>query len=142
MPWLSQATDRLVPCLPRSTPAAPGDLAPARGLGDRPVHRQVVQVQADHLVVAGQCSPQELLADPGEGPVVEAAADGAVRAAGCGDAFVAAAVHQRGDDVVEHDPVGNPAAVATPRMGRVELGTVGLDQGSELDPQGLDQGCW
>jgi len=83
-----------------------------------------------------------LPADPGEGPVVEAAADGAVRAAGCGDGFVAAAVHQRGDDVVEHDPVGNPAAVATPRMGRVELGTVGLDQGSELDPQGLDQGCW
>jgi hypothetical protein len=122
--------------------AAPGHLTSARGLGDRSVHGQVVEVQADHLVVAGQRGPQHLLTDPGLGPVVESAADGAVRAARGGDAFVAAAVHQRGDHVVEHDPVGDPAAVASPRVGRVELGTVGLDQGSELDPQGLGQGCW
>jgi hypothetical protein len=58
-------------------------------------------------------------------------------------AFVAAAVYQRGDDVVEHDPVRDPAAVTAPRVGRVELGSfVGLDQGGELDPHGLDQGCW
>ena len=123
--------------------AAAGDLAPARGLGDRPVDRQIVEVQADHLVVAGQRGPQHLLTDPGVGPVVESAADGAVRAAGRGDAFVAAAVHQRGDHMVEHDPVGDPAAVTPPRVGRVELGAlVGPDQGSELDPQRLDQGCW
>ena len=102
--------------------AAPGHLAPARGLGDRAVHGQVVQVQPDHLVVAGQRGPQHLLADPGVGPVVESAADGAVRAARGGDALVAAAVHQRGDHVVEHDPVGDPAAVTAPRVGRVELG--------------------
>jgi hypothetical protein len=51
-------------------------------------------------------------------------------------------MHQRGDHVVEHDPVGDAAAVTTPRVGRVELRTVGLDQGSELDPQRLGQGCW
>jgi len=94
------------------------------------------------LVIAGQRGLQHLLTDPGVGPDVESAADGAVRAARGGDAFVAAAVHQRGDHVVEHDPVGDPAAVTPPRVGRVELGTVGLDQGSELDPQGLGQGCW
>jgi len=115
---------------------------PAWGLGDRSVDRQVVEVQPNHLVVAGERGPQHLLTDPGLGPVVESAADGAVRAARGGDAFVAAAVHQGRDHVVEHDPVGDPAAVASPRVGRVELGAVGLDQGSELDPQGLGQGCW
>jgi hypothetical protein len=45
------------------------------------------------------------LAGTGLGPIIESAADGAVRTArGC-DAFVAAAVHHGGDDVVEHDPV-------------------------------------
>jgi hypothetical protein len=51
-------------------------------------------------------------------------------------------VHERGDDVVEHDPVGHSAAMTAPWVGRAELGTVRLDQGSELDPQRLDQGCW
>ena len=123
--------------------AAPGHLTPARGLGDRRVHRQVLKLQADHLVVAGQRGPQHLLADSGEGPVVEAAADGAVRTTRGGDALVAAAVHQGSDHVVEHDPVRDPAAVAAPRVGRAELGAViRPDQGGELDPQGLDQGCW
>src|SRR4051812_16253884 len=101
--------------------AASGHLTSAWGLGDRAVYRQVVQVQADHLVIGGQRGPQHRLADPGGGPVIESAADGAVRAAWCGDAFVAAAMHQRGDDVVEHDPVGHPSAVTAPRVGRVEL---------------------
>ena len=122
--------------------AAPSHLTPARGLGDRSVDRQIVEVQTDHLVIAGQRGPQHRLADPGVGPIVESAADGAVGAAGRGDAFVAAAVHQRRDHMVEHDPVGDAAAVTPPGVGRVELGPVGLDQGSELDPQGLGQGCW
>src|SRR6476661_4661919 len=117
MPWLSQATDRFVPCLPRSTGAAPGYLTPARSLGDRSVDRQIVQVQADHLVVAGQRGPQHLLTDPGGGPVVESAANGAIRAARGGDTFVAAAVHQRGEHMVEHDPVGDPATVTSPGVG-------------------------
>jgi len=113
---------------------APSHLTSARGLGDRSVHGQVVEVQADHLVVTGQRGPQQLLTDPGVGPVIESAADGAVRATRGGDTFVAAAVYQRGDHMVEHDSVGDPAAVASPRVGRVEVGTVRLDQGSELDP--------
>src|SRR4051794_22179332 len=44
--------------------------------------------------------------------------------------------------MVEHDSVGHSAAMTAPRVGRAELGTVRLDQGSELDPEGLDQGCW
>ena len=123
--------------------AAPGHLTAARGLRDRPVHGQVVQVQTDHLVERGQGDTQQRVGVPGLGPVTQPAADGAVRAAGRGDAFVAAAVYQRGDHVVEHDPVGDPATVTPPWVGRVELGPViGPDQGGELDPQGLDQGCW
>jgi hypothetical protein len=42
--------------------------------------------------------------------------------------------------MVEHDSVWDPATVAAPGMGWAELGVVGrLDQGSELDPQRLDQ---
>jgi hypothetical protein len=45
--------------------------------------------------------------------------------------------------MVEHDPIGDPAAVAAPGVDRGELGALRrLDQGSELDPQRLDQGCW
>jgi hypothetical protein len=61
--------------------AAPGHLATARRLGDRPVHRQVVQLQPDHLVVGGQSQAQQFLADAGLGPLGEATADRAVRAA-------------------------------------------------------------
>src|SRR5690349_5820386 len=90
--------------LPRSTGLRPAT-SPPHGDGDRPVDGQVVEVQADHLIVAGQRGSQYLLTGPGLGPVVEAAADGAVRAARGGDAFVPAAVYQGGDDVVEHQPV-------------------------------------
>jgi hypothetical protein len=52
-------------------------------------------------------------------------------------------MHQRGDHVVEHRPVVDPAAVAAPRMRRGELRpVVSPDQGSELDPQRLGQTSW
>jgi hypothetical protein len=52
-------------------------------------------------------------------------------------------VHQRSDHVIEYDTVCDPAAVTAPGVGDRELGAVrGPDQGSELDPQRLDQGCW
>ena len=95
--------------------AAPGDLASAGRLGDGAVHGQVVQVQSDHLVVGGQRHAQQRPTVPGLGPRGQATADGAVRAARAGDAFVAAAVHQRGDHMVEHHPVGDPAAMTAPR---------------------------
>jgi hypothetical protein len=77
--------------------AAPGHLTPAGRLGDRPVERQVLQVQTDHLVEGGDHDLQHLLPDTGFGLLDQPAADRAVRAAWARDAFVAAAVHQRGD---------------------------------------------
>jgi hypothetical protein len=41
-----------------------------------------------------------------------------------GKTFVASAVHQRGDHMVEHDPVWDPAAVAAPRVSWGELGAL------------------
>jgi hypothetical protein len=52
-------------------------------------------------------------------------------------------MYQRGEHVVEHDPVRDPAAVTAPRVRRGELRAIlGPDQGSELDPQRLDERCW
>jgi hypothetical protein len=47
-------------------------------------------------------------------------------------------MHERGDDVVEDDPVGDPAAVAAKRMVGVEGRPVG-EQGGELDPDRFEQ---
>ena len=60
--------------------AAASDFASAGGLGDGAVHGEVVQVQADDLVVGRQGDPQDRGPVPGLGPLVHAAAQGAVRA--------------------------------------------------------------
>jgi hypothetical protein len=39
-----------------------------------------------------------------------------------GEAFVAAAVHQRGDHMLEHEPIRDPAAVAAPGGSGENLG--------------------
>ena len=70
-----------------------------------PVRGWVLQQALKFAVVGCQSESQQLLPEAGSGPLVETAADGAIRAARGGEAFVAAAVHQRGDHVVEHDPV-------------------------------------
>jgi hypothetical protein len=122
---------------------AAGDLTTTRGLGDASVHGQLVEVQSDDLVVGGQADPQQRGPVPGLGPLAQAAADGPVRASRRGDPLVAAAVHERADQVVEHDPIGDAAAVTAPRVDGHELGAlVGPDQGSQLDPQRLDERCW
>jgi hypothetical protein len=47
-------------------------------------------------------------------------------------------MHERGDDVVEDDPVGDPAAVAAKRMAGVE-GRPVEEQGGELAPEWFEQ---
>jgi hypothetical protein len=52
-------------------------------------------------------------------------------------------VDERADQMVEHDPVGDAAAMTPPRVIQDELGAlVGPDQRGELDPQRLDERCW
>ena len=76
---------------------AAGDLAPARGLRDASVHGQPVKVQPDDPVVSGQTDPQQRGPVPGVDPLGEATA--------CGE------------QMIEHDPVGDAAAVTGPRGG-------------------------
>ena len=58
---------------------------------------------------------------------------------GRGDPLIPAAMHQRGDDVLEHDPVRDPPAMAAQRVRRVKLRAVVTEQGGELAPDGLQQ---
>jgi hypothetical protein len=121
-----RALRALLAPVPRGTA---GDLAPAGDLGDAPVHGQLVEVEPDDPVVGGQADPQQRGPVPGVGPLVAAAAHGPVRAARRGQAFVAAAVDERADQMVEHDPVGDAAAMTPPRVIQDELGAiVGPDQ--------------
>lgn len=75
-------------------------------------------------------------------PAAAAAADPAdrlVRAPGAGDPLIPAAMHQRGDHVLEHHPVADTGPVAAQRMRRVEPGQLTPSQRAELDPDRLQQ---
>jgi len=110
--------------------------------GDRPIHRQVVGVQTDHLVVGGERGFEQFHPHVAFGPLGQSAADRAIRTPWGGDALVTAAMHEGGEHVVEHHPIRDPAPVTPPRMRHRELGTiVVLQQRGELDPQGFGQGC-
>jgi hypothetical protein len=55
-----------------------------------------------------------------------------------GNAPVATAEHQDLDELVEHDPIGGARPVTAQR---VKVGMVG-EQGSELDPQRVQDARW
>jgi hypothetical protein len=67
-------------------------------------------------VVRSQHRTVQLFCDVGADPLVTAAAQGARRAGGVGDAPVAAAEHQDLDEVVDHDAVRDAPAVAAQRV--------------------------
>jgi hypothetical protein len=98
-------------------------------------------VQADDLVIGLQRQGVELLGETRGGPLLEASADRSVRAAWAGEALVAGAVHERGHDVVEHDPIGDASAVAAEGMVGVEDRLLG-QQNAELVPDGFEQARW
>ena len=109
------ATERFMPCLPRSTGLRPATSPPQGALVMHPSTARSSQVQPDHPVVGGQ--RRRSSAGPCPAWAHSRRRRRMVRSEqpGRGDAFVAAAVHQRGDHVVEHHPVGDPAAVTAPR---------------------------
>jgi hypothetical protein len=51
-------------------------------------------------------------------------------------------VDQRVDDVLEHDPVGDPSTVTAERMLGMERRAISADRGVELDPDRLKQAGW
>jgi hypothetical protein len=118
--------------------AGPGNLAAAGRLGGAPVHRQLLQLQAEHAVVAGQHRQAQPLGHPGADPLVAPAPQRGRRAGGVGDAPVAAAEHQDLDELVKDDPVGDAAAVAAQRVVHV----AGGQQRGELNPQRFQDRRW
>jgi hypothetical protein len=96
--------------------AGPGGLAAAGRLGGAAVHRQLLQLQAEQLVIGGQHLQAESFGHPGADPLVASASQGGRRAGVVGDAAVAAAEHQHLDELVEHDPVSDAGPVAAQRV--------------------------
>jgi hypothetical protein len=115
-----------------------GDLAAAGGLGDAAIHGDVVKQQADDAVVGVQSDPLELGKNPEADPLVAAGPDGGGRAGAVGDALVGAAEPQHLQQLVEHDPVRDPPAVAAPWVGG-DVDLTGGQQRGELVPQRLGQ---
>jgi hypothetical protein len=104
----------------------------------QPVHHQVLQFQAEHMVVGGQHRQAELVGHPGGDPLVTAAAQRGRRAGGVGDAPIAAAEHQYLDELVEDDAVGDAGAVAAQRM----VDSTSGEEGGDLDPQRFQDRRW
>ena len=65
--------------------------------------------------------------------------DRAIRTPRRGDALVPAAVHERGDDVLKHDPIADTTTMAAQRMRGVEWRALPADQRAELAPDRLQQ---
>jgi hypothetical protein len=89
----------------------------------------------------GKTSYQAMLyvtSDAGCRPVLEPTTDGRIRTPDRGDTFITRPVHQRVNDMFEHDPVRNTATVAAQRVVGMKLATVG-QQRVELDPDGFQQ---
>ena len=116
----SVATERFRPCLRRSTGLGPASAAAGR-LGGAPIHRQVLELQAEQLVIGGSTAT---------GPVGNPSAIHSSRrrrawspSRWVGDAAVAAAEHQDLDELVEHDPVSDAGAVAAERVVDLRVGS-------------------
>ena len=114
------------------------DVTAAGGLDDAPVDDHIRQVQPHDLVVGVQAELLELLEDPGVDPLITSGADRGRRAGRVRDPRVARPQDQHLDQLVEHDPVGDPWTV-TPQRVRVHMVR---DQRGELVPQRFDQRGW
>jgi hypothetical protein len=133
MPRASVTVERLWPCLPRSTGLRPAASPPQGAFGDAAIHREVAELQADHLVICLQDEQLQGGKDPGGDPLVAAVADGGRRAGLVGDLAVATAEHQHLDELVEDDPVGHASPVAAQGVVGVVGAAVG-QQCTELVP--------
>jgi hypothetical protein len=91
---------------------AAGFLAPAWRFGQTTIDGEIRQLQPDEPVVLLQHLAVQQLGQSGLRPLVNAPANGAIRAACRGDPLVARAVDQGGHDVLEDQPIRDAAAMA------------------------------
>jgi hypothetical protein len=123
--------------LPRST-GLPGALPAAGRLGDAPVDTHVGQVQPDHPLVGIQNGQPQPIEQTQPDPLVPAAAQRGGRAGPVAQALVAAAEHQRLDELVEDDAVLDARPMAAQGMVIDALG----QQREELLAQRVKDARW
>ena len=101
-----------MPCLERSTGDFPAAWPPQRGFDDAPVDNDVVELEADDLVVGLEAQVLQAGEDASGDPLIAATAHGGGRAGGIGDLVVGGAQHEYLDELVEHEPIRDPGPVA------------------------------
>ena len=111
--------------------AVAGVISSAWCLDDASVDHEVVQVEADSLVVGLQRQVVELFEHVGTDPLVPAGSHGGRRASLVGVLLVGTAQNEAGQKLVEDDPVWDARTVATQRVVDVAFGKQSL----ELLPQ-------
>ncbi|GAA4060895.1 hypothetical protein GCM10022233_37820 [Streptomyces shaanxiensis] len=117
-----------------------GCFATARGLGDGAVDSYLVEGEADGTVVGVERDVFQAHEDAQAYPFITTVADRRRRTAGVGDRLIGAAEPEDLQQLVEDNPVADPAPVAAQRVGRIERRTL-RQQGDELFPQRLGQPC-
>jgi hypothetical protein len=85
MPPPSTRRERLVPCFLRSTGEGPAASPPQGAFNDAPVDEEVLQVQADHLLIPVQAELFELAEHFGVDPFIAPPTNRGGRAASSGD---------------------------------------------------------
>src|SRR5258708_37093513 len=93
------------------------------------------------LSSAASASWCKLLPDSFLCPFGQPAANRAVRTSRRSDEFIARTMHHCRENVLEHDPMGNSAAMTSPRVGWRELG-LAPEQGLQFSDEGLDKPRW
>ena len=112
VPEASTISERFVPCLERSTGDFPAAWPPQRGFDDAPVDNDVVELEADDLVVGLEAQVLQAGEDASGDPLIAATAHGGGRAGGIGDLVVGGAQHEYLDELVEHESIRDPGPVA------------------------------
>src|SRR4051794_23972883 len=113
-------------------------LAATGGLDDAAIDGDITQVESDQTVVGLQRDVLEPIEDPGLDPLITSLADRGRRARAVGGPRVPDHVDQDLDQLVEHNPIGDPGPMTAEGMGIDAIG----QQLAELVPQRFDDRRW
>jgi hypothetical protein len=153
MPAASQATERLRPCLRRSTGLGPATWPPPGASVIQPSMARCSGSKPCSRVIGRQGELVELLGQARGDPLVAAAAQRGRRAGGVGDAAVAAAKHQDLDELVEDhgsrgrgrgdggSPAGGGRYAPEPALGAGSTGAAGCTMAQRARDLPMTIGC-
>jgi len=116
----------------------PGHFAPAGGFDDAAVDGDVLQVEADDLVVGIQADLLERLEHLGLDPLITSPPDRRGRTGTVSDLGISGAEDQDLNDLVEHEAIADPGTMTPQRV----IVNRRRQQRGELVPQRLDDERW